>query len=97
MSVVRSDGWNTAALQLEAKQYQSGTLVFQPSRRWFMPTYTMRGARLCPGPVLGDLFTYDITGDKLEMEFSHWAAKPVYWLWRRWVKVKGFVRRLLTD
>jgi len=65
--------------------------------RWFSPTVRFEGAKAKSfvQDILPDstVVEFNITADGYGVEWSHWCACPVYWLWQTWVKVHKWVRR----
>ena len=73
------------------------TMVYKPGRQWFQPTLTLKGVAIQSleqheeeGMVV---VSFDACAQGYDAQWSNRWARPVYWLWRQWLKVKGFVRK----
>jgi hypothetical protein len=67
------------------------TVRVKPAR-WFLPIITIKDAR-----ITGYSENSDDSGVRVnvtwraaqgDMEWQHWLARPVYWLWRQWQAVR---------
>lgn len=62
--------------------------------RWFFPIVTAGEAQMtkmkqhpCPGDSDLAEVNFLISATDVSLEYSHWLARPVFWLWRQWRRV----------
>lgn len=62
-------------------------------RRWFFPIVTAKRAQMtkmkqhpCPGDSDLAEVSFLISATAVSLEYSHWLARPIFWLWRQWCR-----------
>lgn len=74
------------------------TIQIIPAPYWFTPTYTYRGRFGAPRDAVDEegnaLMEIEFEGVPVSVEWRNRFAKPVYWLWQRWWRLKVIISRL---
>ena len=77
-------------------------LEYRPGNKWFMPTIKLPQIQIA---TMFERTGANTTGEIVEMlfeaqgvvvEYHHWAARPVFWLWQRWRTVRRFIKGKLN-
>jgi hypothetical protein len=82
--VVTDDLDGSALEQALEKELSRGIVIRTSYKPWWHPGIVMEGCQLVD--VYQDGFTFNARD--VRYVWKHWAARPVYWLWRRWQKAK---------
>lgn len=66
------------------------------SKRWFYPTVIFQGCLLeADYDEKADEATLSGRSSNIVLEWKHWYARPVFWIWRQWGKVRKPVKKQL--
>ena len=68
-------------------------IVYAPSDRWFMPRFHWNGGHLHADWSGGWGYELRVIGGESWVEWTHWYARPVYFLWKLWRKARRLTCR----
>lgn len=95
----QSGDWNGVREAFGVPLNPTVQVVYKTGQRWFHPTLTLNRARVVnlePEPVSCTLHV-DMKALACEIEYPNFWARPIYWLWRCWMKIQALFRPRKED